>query len=123
MPKSKAIPAHVRKAIRSANIQIPAMVELVSHFMALAGGPQVLAKMMLEEFVNARPGSAIRQRLLDSVLRMMTIASSQVGHSEEIDLIADDDLEAELQRLLKEMPDAKEEEAGSTPGPDGTPEG
>lgn len=123
MPKSKTIPAHVRKAIRSANIQIPAMVELVSHFMALAGGPQVLAKMMLEEFVNARPGSAIRQRLLDSVLRMMTVASSQVGQSEEIELIADDDLEAELQRLLKEMPDAKEEEAGGAGGPDGSPEG
>jgi hypothetical protein len=123
MPKNKTIPAHVRKAIRSANIQIPAMVELVSHFMALAGGPQVLAKMMLEEFVNARPGSAIRQRLLDSVLRMMTVASSQVGQSEEIDLIADDDLEAELQRLLKEMPDAKEEEAGGAGGPDGSPEG
>lgn len=98
------------------------MVELVSHFMALAGGPQVLAKMMLEEFVNARPGSAIRQRLLDSVLRMMTVASSQVGQSEEIDLIADDDLEAELQRLLKEMPDAKEEEAGGAGGPDGPAE-
>lgn len=102
MPKPRRVPLHVRKAIEGANIQIPQIAELVSHFMALSGGPQALAKMIFEEYINSRPGSIIRQRLLDAILRMMSSAQQEVGYSEEIDLIATEDLKAELDKMIEE---------------------
>jgi hypothetical protein len=120
VPKPKKIPASVRRALAGAGVQIPQVAELVSHFMAAAGGALALAKMLLEEYLNAKPGSIIRQRILDSVLRMLNIANQAMGGSEEIDLVNDADLESELKRLMEQMPDG-EEEAGPAEGAGANP--
>jgi hypothetical protein len=117
MPKPKRAPAAVKKALSNAGVTIPQVAELVGHFMHLAGGPRALAKMMMQEFLSAKAGSQTRQRLMDGVLRMLSMANQQYASVEETDLIGTKDLEAELQSMLRELPDGEEE---AQPGePDG----
>jgi hypothetical protein len=125
MAKAKKLPASVRKAMDAAGVSVPQVAELVGHFMQLSGGPQLFAKMLFEEFLRAPEGSIMRQRILESVLRMMAIANQQMGEIKETDLISQEDLERELQELMSKVPDGEEEapEPGGegAAGPGGAP--
>lgn len=112
MPKARKLPAAVRQALAK-GASIPQVGELVSHFVALAGGTQTLAKMMLEEFLAAKAGSIIRQRILDTILRLASGLNSEMGNVDDMDLLATEDLERELERLVKEMPEGAPEEAAT----------
>ena len=115
MPKPKKVPRAIQKAMDGGGIKIPQIAELVSHFMTVAGGPKVMAKMMMEEFLNAKSGSIIRQRILDSVLRMLALANANYATVDETDQMTQADIEAELLALMKEVPtDGPEEEVHPT---------
>lgn len=113
MPKIKKIPVSVQKALTGEGVRIPQVAELVSHFLAAAGGPKFLARMLLEEYHRAKSGSIIRQRILDSVLRLLTFANQTMLTVDEIDLLSNDDLQAELATLMEEIPDGEAEETGT----------
>jgi len=109
MAKAKKLPSHLRKAIKE-HTNIPQMAELVGHFMAAAGGPQMLAKIMWEEFVSAKAGSIIRQRMIDTVLRLTSAANQQLGLDiEETDLLSTEDMERELTVILETMKSGEEQ--------------
>lgn len=100
MPKRKTLPDQVRRALKERGVQVPQLAEMVSHFITIAGGSMEMAKLMYEEFLSAKKGSIIRQRILDSVLRMLAIANQSLPRVEEIDLLSDEDLEREVKELL-----------------------
>jgi hypothetical protein len=107
MPKAKRLPPSVLKAMEGAGVSVPQIAELVGHFMQLAGGAQKFAVMLMEEFRFAPAGSLIRQRILESVLRMMSLAGQQMGTSEETDLVSTADLERELAQIMGGLPDGQ----------------
>lgn len=109
MPKAKRMPNAVRRALDGTGVKIPQIGELVGHFMELAGGTKQMAKMLMDEYLRAKEGSIIRQRILDSILRMLMLANQQYGAIEETDLIDLPDLEAEAMKLLGEFPGGEEE--------------
>src|SRR5262245_25601875 len=122
MPRVRKLSPGVRRALGASAVNVPQVGELIAHFMALAGGPRALAKMLMQEFLAAKTGSQIRQRLLDSILRMLAVANAQMGGGlEEIDLVGQADLEAEAARLIGEMPDAEEEPQAEGAGDQGGP--
>lgn len=114
MAKARRVPPKVMRAIQQAGIQVPQVAEMVSHFVQVAGGPRSMAKMMYEEYLHAKPGSIIRQRLLDSMLRMMSFANQQIGTVTEVDMLSDEDLVKELSEVMGEIEDGEEEK---DPGP------
>src|SRR5262245_65541952 len=106
MPRVRKLSPGVRRALGASAVNVPQVGELIAHFMALAGGPRALAKMLMQEFLAAKTGSHTRTRLLETVLKMLATANAQLGGGlEEIDLIGTDDLEAEAARLIEGMPD------------------
>jgi len=120
MAQRKKIPAAVKKALAQ-GVHLPQAAEVVSHFMAAAGGPKGLVRMMLVEFDAAKPGSLIRQRILDSVLRMIGQANQDMGGLDELDMQSNEDLERELSKLLTGMPDGQEEASAAGPQEPATP--
>jgi hypothetical protein len=102
------LPRSVVQAMEGAGVSVPQIAELVGHFMELAGGARKFAVMLMDEYRFAPAGSIMRQRILDSVLRMMALAGQQMGTSEETDLVSAADMERELKRLMEQMPDAPE---------------
>lgn len=85
---------------------MPQVAELASHFMAACGGPKALAKMMLVEFLAAKPGSIIRQRTLDTILRVTAQANQDLGSMDDMDMMSVEDLERELKRVIADLPEA-----------------
>ncbi len=122
MGKARKVPARVMRAIQDAGVQVPQVAELVSHFVAAAGGPRAMAKMMMQEYLHAKPGSIIRQRLLDSVLRLMNFANQQIQTVDEIDLLSEDDLKVQLEELVGEIDATQEQEADAAGGAGADPE-
>jgi hypothetical protein len=101
LSRAKRLPAEARKALEASG-SLPHIGELVSHFTAAAGGMKKLAHMMLVEYHAARPGSIIRQRILDSILRCTQAANAQLGGAAfELDLLSDEDLEQEALRIFR----------------------
>jgi hypothetical protein len=103
VPKPRRVPPSVRKALAAGGALPPQIAEVVGHFIAEVGGTRELARVLKVEFDAARAGSIIRQRILDSVLRMLSQANAQVGPVEEMDALAAEDLDREILRVLSGM--------------------
>lgn len=114
MPKAKKVSPQVLKKIRESGVEIPQIADLVHNFMTIAGGPKALAKMMMEEYIRTQPGSLMRQRILDSILRLLTTANQAFVADSQSDLLTNDDIERELIELVKEIPDGQETKASGS---------
>lgn len=110
MPKAPKLPPAVVKAFAQ-GAKVPQVGELIAHFQALAGGPEALAKMMYTEFVAAPAGSIIRQRILDTILRLTSAMNQQMGSLGDLEMLGTEDLERELERLLVGFADGAEAQA------------
>ena len=86
--------AQLRKAIRG-ELKEPQLAEISAHFFQMAGGPRKVALMLFTEYLAAKRGSMIRQRILDMILRTTKYANDKGGGS-DLSLLSDDDLEKEL---------------------------
>lgn len=91
----------------------PRLAEVSSHFFAIAGGPKRVAQLLYEEFVASKPGSIIRQRILDMILRMTKFANERSGGDlDDLSQLSEDDLRNNLAEVLKDLAqsNASEEE-------------
>jgi len=104
------VPDRVRRAI-AGDDRDPQLAELVNWFFKVAGGPRQVARLMYEEYAAARPGSLIRQRLLETILRALRVVNEKEAPAAELGLLTEEDLAAEAAELL-ERPDEEEETAG-----------
>lgn len=109
------VPASVARAI-SGETRDPHLAEVVVHFVTAAGGPQRVSLMMLEEWRAAKPGSIIRQRIMESILRWMKWSNERHGALSDLGNLSSEDLEREAKRLLGGFPSGQEE-ATADPGP------
>src|SRR5262249_30212549 len=70
IPSPQNVRGKVKTAIsRGPRLREPQLAELAGHFFRVAGGPRQVAQMLYDEFMHGRPGSLVRQRILDMVLR------------------------------------------------------
>lgn len=99
----RRLPPAIRKAIEG-EIKEPQLAELSAHFFHAAGGPKAVAKMLFDEFAHANPGSQIRQRILDMILRVTRFANQQSGPVDDLGILTDEDLEREVVRVLDQFP-------------------
>lgn len=107
------LPSHVQKAILG-GMRAPDMAEFVAHFIEISGGPRVFAKLMFDEFRNAKEGSLARIRVMDLVLHGMKFANQMQPPIQDVAEMSEADLTRELQDVLQKMPpDAGESTAPS----------
>jgi len=77
--------------------------EVVEQILAYWGGPAQLARAFYEQYHVAKPGSMIRGRALEKVLELMKVYQQMYGQGDDVDELSEDDIKAELKRILGEM--------------------
>lgn len=76
----------------------PSTAAFLDHWFALSGGPAQFALDLRIEYNAAPPGSQIRQRIIEVVMRAMGQTDKKEGEADNLGLITDDD----LFRMLKQ---------------------
>jgi hypothetical protein len=123
MPKRQNVPASVKEAIRG-RLKDPQLAEVAAHFFAHAGGPRQVSKMLFDEFVAAKQGSVVRQRILDMILRVTRFANEKNAPRDDLGMLTEDDLQREFEAAMAEIPEdvfddpsAAAKTAAGVPGP------
>lgn len=98
------IPEHVKSALLG-ELKQPDLAELVAYFFKAAGGVKAVATLLYEEFVAAKPGSLIRQRIMELVLRNARHVSERLS-PDDMGMLSEADLDSEILRLI---PNGQEE--------------
>ena len=94
---------------------VPHINELLESVIKQFGGPSSFARTFKEEFDKMPEGRQSRAKLLEILMRLIQIASANIPQN-EFDLLTDDDLDAEAERLLTKMQKSKEVEANADTG-------
>src|SRR5262245_29850995 len=133
MPKPQNVPGNVKTAIsRGPRLREPQLAELAGHFFRVAGGPRQVAQMLYDEFMHGRPGSLVRQRILDMVLRAVKEGARLSPPPPELGILSEEDLLRELSLAAGDVPlstlagelarcEEEEEDEGADPRQEGGP--
>jgi hypothetical protein len=104
MATKKKPPPSVKKDLlkaAKAGERMDTLAGVVERFVRLNGGTDGLAKMLTLEYAEAKPGSLLRQRILDMILRCWKYLDEKTGHIEELGILSDEDLDREFEKRLK----------------------
>ncbi len=103
------VPDKIKKAL-TGDLKDPQVREIAAHFFHIAGGPKAVALLLYQEFEASKPGSLMRQRILQLVLNATKYANEQAGRGplDELGLLSEQDIEREILSLLEKSGDKKE---------------
>ncbi len=80
----------------------PTVEEFLEHFFGAAGGPKAVAKMLFAEFAGAKPGSLLRTRVLEMVVRALRYNEGK-DKVVEMGLLSDEDIDAMIEQRMANM--------------------
>lgn len=106
--------------IREALLSPPERADLdavAQHFAVYAGGAQGMAKLLYDEYLHAEPGSPTRARVMEMMMRTFGKLDGRV--TDDLSLMADDDLDRLLNSKLRRMGNG--DSAAANPGIAPTP--
>jgi len=109
MAKDRAVETAEKKVkaiMRSELSKLPQVAEVLSYFLHYAGGPSELARLLWEEFKSAKPGSSIKQRTLDMIVKMLTFVNATEGTKRDTEHMEDDEIEREMLEIVRSVPEA-----------------
>lgn len=89
-------------AARIGGSNIPHSSELLEVLMEYFGGVRGFANAYLKQFYDAPVGGAFRTKMLDSVLRLVVGNTAMGGAKKPLELMSEEELEAELRRQVLE---------------------
>ena len=87
----------VRQALSGKNPDLSRIVFSVFHQL---GGEDEFAKFLVEELQGSKPNGMVRARILDLMLRMMTIVTAKEPPKQDLGLVTEEDLERDLLKKL-----------------------
>lgn len=70
----------------------PSSAAFLDHWFALRGGPAQFALDLCREYDAAEPGTQVRQRIIELVMRTMNLTDKKDGANDDMGLLTDDDL-------------------------------
>ena len=124
------------KLAQAGGSNIPHSAELVEKVCEYFGGVAGFAAIMVKQYYDAKPGTSTRNKLLETVTRLITVNVDAGGAKKPLTLWTEDELETELrdrfrqavisQRLVidaKEAPPAEPAQDSGDPDADAAPEG
>lgn len=104
---------HIDKAIlrRLANARpggpnVPHSADLLERIYTIIGGANGMATLLMKTFLQAAPGSPTQQKILAQIMAL-THQNTEVGGAKKpVDMLTDEELDAEIDRLVqaKSMP-------------------
>ena len=89
-------------AARVGGANIPHSSELLEVLMEYFGGVRGFANLYMKQFYDAPVGGAFRTKMLDSVVRLVTTNTAMGGAKKPLELMTEEELEAELRRQVIE---------------------
>lgn len=93
---------HFVAVARVGGAHIPHSSELLEVVMEYFGGVRGFANAFMKQFYDAPIGGAFRTKMLDSVVRLVTNNTAMGGAKKPLDLMSEEELEAELRRQVLE---------------------
>jgi len=87
---------------RLGGASIPHSSELLEVLMEYFGGVRGFANAYMKQFYDAPVGGAFRTKMLDSVVRLVVGNTAMGGAKKPLELMTDEELEAELRRQVLE---------------------
>ena len=87
---------------RIGGASIPHSSELLEVLMDYFGGVRGFANAYMKQFYDAPVGGAFRTKMLDSVVRLVVGNTAMGGAKKPLELMTDEELEAELRRQVME---------------------
>lgn len=101
--------AKLLEMVTQPGAKVPHLNELFERVMEVYGGAAGFAKHYLANYLMAPPGSAVRQKHLDAVIRMGVQVTTSGGARKPLDIMSDEELEKlaneQAKRLLLFDPD------------------
>ena len=88
--------------------KIPHSAELLESSMQLIGGVDGLSALIVKQMLESKPGGAIRNKCLELLTRLVTTNTELEGSAKNLELWQEEELQAELDRKLKEAAEAYE---------------
>lgn len=82
---------------------IPHSAEMVESIMEYFGGVRGFAAIFAKQYWECPPGGAMRSKMLECVGRMVTQNTSDGGAVKPLDLMSEDELEAEIHRRVRQQ--------------------
>lgn len=76
--------------------------------MQLIGGVDGLSALIVKQMLESKPGGAIRNKCLELLTRLVTTNTELEGSAKNLELWQEEELQAELDRKLKEAAEAYE---------------
>lgn len=93
---------HFVSAARVGGAHIPHSSELLEILMEYFGGVRGFSNAFMKQYYDSPVGGAFRTKMLDSVLRLVTTNTAMGGAKKPLDLMSEEELEAELRRQVIE---------------------
>lgn len=80
---------------------VPHSADLLERVYSLIGGVNGMAALLMKTYITAKPGSPTQQKILGQIITL-TQKVTDSGHAKKpIDLLTDDEVDAEIERLLR----------------------
>ncbi len=93
---------HFVAAARVGGARIPHSSELLEVLMEYFGGVRGFANLFMKQFYDAPVGGAFRTKMLEGVVRLVTTNTAMGGAKKPLELMSEEELEAELRRQVIE---------------------
>lgn len=87
---------------RLGGANIPHSSELLEILMEYFGGVRGFGNIFMKQFFDAPVGGAFRTKMLESVMRLVTNNTAMGGAKKPLELMSEEELEAELRRQVME---------------------
>lgn len=109
--RASALARSVAKSEGASGAEVPSQVEIAEAALVEFGGIRNVCRMLYAEFNEAKPGTQTRQRILETVQRMVSAGAKSQGATSELpEELGDEDLERTLVDELERLADEAEEE-------------
>lgn len=80
---------------------VPHSADLLERIYTIIGGANGMAALLMKTFMQAAPGSPTQQKILAQIMAL-THQNTEVGGAKKpVDLLSDEEVDAEIERLLK----------------------
>lgn len=98
--EGEAVRTYLTKASDGGS-NIPHTAELLEGIMNYFGGANGFASLVMKQYFESKPGSRMRNSLLEMVVRLASKNTEQGGARKPVSLLTDDELEAEINSRLE----------------------
>lgn len=83
--------------------RVPHMAELYERMIEVFGGPQGIAQHYLLTFLAAKPGSSIRQKIMQSMMNLSVMVSQDGKARVPLELMSEEDVDRAIEEKAKQV--------------------